>query len=147
MQHTRPPVIFAPTPTALITLHSVSYDGRQRSPRRYLNLTFCWLMLNSYLSCLKKIHEIFCFGLQTRETQNNTLFYEHTDPALKLKNITCCVLSFRSSSMQRHPIYFKEWSIRTQSLAYYFVIKNTCKQRTEPLRPLNSDLECTLSMT
>jgi len=36
----------------------------------------------------KNTHEIFCLGLETRDTQNNALFYEGTGPALKLKNIT-----------------------------------------------------------
>ena len=78
VQHTRPPVIFTPPPP----------PHRQRSPRCYLNLTLCRFTLDSYLSCFKKILEIFCLGLKTRDTQNNTLFYEHTGPALKLKNIT-----------------------------------------------------------
>ena len=105
-----------------------------------VNVRFLLTMLK------KKTHEIFCLGLETRDTQNNALFYEGTGPALKLKNITFWILSLRSSFMQGHPISFKEWSSRTQSPAYYFVIKGTCKQRTELIRPLNSDLECTLSM-
>jgi len=144
VQHTRPPVIFALTPTSLITLHTVSYDGRQHSPRRYFNLALCRLMLDSYSSCLKKYAKYSAWDCR-HLTHRITLFYEHTGPVWSWKALLSEYCLSDRLPLQGHPISFIVWSSMTQSPAYYFVIKDTCKQCTELLRPLNWVLGCTLS--